>query len=55
MTLKETNLFTSNKSVVKDHKADEDTIKEGEKHKESIERILQLHTGENDHGDNVSY
>ena len=49
------NVFTSNKSVVKDHKADEDAIKEGEKHEKSIERILQLHTGENDHRENISY
>ena len=48
------NFVTSNKRVVKDHEADEDAIKEGEKHKESIERILQLLTGENDDRESVS-
>jgi hypothetical protein len=34
--------ITSDKSVVKDDKADEDAVKAGEKHKKSIERGFEL-------------
>ena len=47
-------LITSNKSVVKNDKADEDTIKAWEKDKESIERILQLLARQNEDGDTVT-
>ena len=36
--------ITSNKSVVKDDKADEDAVKAGEKHKKSVERGFELLT-----------
>ena len=34
--------ITSDKSVVKDDKADEDAVKAGEKHKKSVERGLSF-------------
>ena len=46
--------ITSDKSVVKDDKADEDTVKAGEKHKKPVERSFKLLTGQNGHRESVS-
>ena len=46
--------FTSNESIVKKHKADEDTVKTREKHKKSVERILHVFTTKNNDGQGIS-
>ena len=44
---------TSDKSVVKKHEADEDTIKGSESHKKPVERAPHLLAGEDDDGEDV--
>ena len=46
--------ITSNKSVVKDDKADEDAVKAGENHEKPVERGFELFTWENGHREGVS-
>ena len=47
-------MLTSDKGVVKQHEADEDTIKDSEGYKKTVERVLHLLTGKDDDGKNIS-
>ena len=47
-------MLTSDKSVVKQHEADEDAIKDSEGYKKPVERVLHLLTGKDDDGKDTS-
>ena len=47
-------VLTSDKSVVKQHEADEDAIKDSEGYKKPVERVLHLLAGKDDDGEDIA-